>query len=134
MAKYCANCGTEIRDDATKCSKCGKSFGVATEKKETNALAIVGIILSFLVPLLGLIFSIIGLKKSKELNNGKDLSVVGIVISSIFMFIRFIAIIFVLIFTISVASNTDKIESNINDAMKKIPDVIERYDQSDMFD
>ncbi len=126
MAKYCANCGTEIKEGDTKCLKCGRVFG--GNKKETNAMAIAGIVCSFLVPLLGLIFSIVGLNKSKTLNDGKELSIVGIVISSILLVVRLIAIVFFFIFAVTIASNGDKIEGAIDDASKKIPEVIERFD------
>ena len=36
---------------------------------ENNTISIVGFILSFIIPVVGLILSIIGLNKSKELNN-----------------------------------------------------------------
>ena len=51
--------------------------------KQSNTIAIVGFILSFFISIAGLICSIIGLKKSKELNNGKGFSIAGIIISSI---------------------------------------------------
>ena len=53
-------------------------------------MAIAGFILSFFIPLLGLIFSILGLKRSKETNNGKGLSTAGIIISCITMVITLI--------------------------------------------
>lgn len=52
-------------------------------EKKTNTLAILGFIFSFLFSLLGLILSILGLKKSKETGSGKGLSIAGIVISSV---------------------------------------------------
>ena len=52
-------------------------------KKNTNVIAIVGFVLSFFIGIAGLICSIIGLNKSKELKDGKGLSIAGIVISSI---------------------------------------------------
>lgn len=125
MAKYCANCGTEIKEGTTKCPKCSKSF--ETEKKETNTMAIVGIICSFLLPLLGLIFSIVGLKKSKELNDGKEVAIIGIVISSILMFIRLIVMILLFLFAVGIAANGDKIEGAIEDATQDVPGIIERY-------
>lgn len=57
-----------------------------------NNIAIAGFILSFIIPIIGLILSIIGLKKSKETNNGRGLSIAGIVISTIFTIISIIAI------------------------------------------
>lgn len=52
-----------------------------------NGMAIAGFICSFFFPLLGLIFSIIGVNKSKELNGkGHGLAVAGIILSSIEIF------------------------------------------------
>ena len=53
------------------------------ENKKSNTIALIGFMLSFFFGIIGLIFSIIGLKKSKELNGGKCFSIAGIVISSI---------------------------------------------------
>ena len=132
MAKYCANCGTEIKEGMTRCPNCSKSF--VEEKKETNAMAIAGLICAFLFPLLGLIFSIVGLKKSKELNNGKEMSVVGIVVSSLALVFALIVMIFVFIFTAAAIANSDKIEGAINSTVDKVPEIIERFDEQDTFD
>lgn len=70
-------------------------------------MATAGFVLSFFVPLLGLIFSILGLKKVKETNTGKGLSTAGIIISSIALFITLISVIIV-----SVAYNEVKDEYN----------------------
>lgn len=51
-------------------------------ENKTNILAILGFIFSFLFSLVGLILSILGLKKSKEINSGKRLSIAGIIIST----------------------------------------------------
>lgn len=49
---------------------------------ESNSMAIAGFVCSFFIPLLGLIFSIIGLNKSKNLNGrGRGMAIAGIVIS-----------------------------------------------------
>ena len=51
-----------------------------------NPMAIVGFVLAFVMPLLGLIFSIIGFNKSDEVGGqGRGLSIAGIIISSLFM-------------------------------------------------
>ena len=65
--------------------------------KQTNIYAILGIIFSFFFSIAGLILSIIGLKKSKELNNGKGLSIAGIVISSIRMIFTIIMVFIIFI-------------------------------------
>lgn len=70
------------------------------ESNSNNGLAITGFILSFFIPIAGLIVSIMGLKKSKELNNnGKGFAIAGIIISSIFLGLSLIfTLLFILIF------------------------------------
>jgi len=58
----------------------------AQPPKQSNGMAIAGFILSFLFPLLGLIFSIIGSSKAKQMDGaGQGLATAGIVISVAFM-------------------------------------------------
>lgn len=93
MAKFCTNCGNELDDRAIMCPKCGVALTQTTNASNgssSNGMAIAGFILSFFIPLLGLIFSILGLKRSKETNNGKGLSTAGIIISCITMVITLI--------------------------------------------
>ena len=93
MAKFCTNCGNELDDRAIMCPKCGVALTQTTNASNgssSNGMAIAGFILSFFIPLLGLIFSILGLKRSKETNNGKGLSTAGIIISCITMVITII--------------------------------------------
>lgn len=95
--KYCSKCGNELLDEAVICPKCGcqvdniKKSENENKSTETNGLAIAGFVCSFFVPLLGLIFGIIGLNKSKTLNNnGKGLSIAAICISAVWMLFSFI--------------------------------------------
>jgi hypothetical protein len=67
-------------------------------EKTTNVWAIVGFIMSFIAPLLGLIFSIIGynqIKRNGEKGNG--LATAGIIISSIFLLIGILWIIGIMV-------------------------------------
>ena len=95
---FCTNCGNEINDNAVICTKCGvatQNFGInnkaAEPKKESNTLALIGFILSFFVPLAGLICSIIGYKRSKNDGlEGKNLALAGIIIIAVYMGISLI--------------------------------------------
>jgi hypothetical protein len=63
---------------------------------QSNGMAIAGFVLSFLIPLLGLIFSIIGLNRSKQMGGkNRGLAIAGIIISSILMVINLICIIII---------------------------------------
>ena len=80
---FCSNCGREIADAAVICPHCGAATDKPAPAEQKNTLAIVGFILSFFVPLVGLILSIIGLRKSAKLNgSGKKLAIAGIIISA----------------------------------------------------
>lgn len=54
---------------------------VAAPKKKVNGWSIAGFILAFFIPILGFIFSIIGVSKSKKIGRGKVLGAFGIIIS-----------------------------------------------------
>lgn len=95
---YCKKCGAQIDDEAYVCVHCGALVKEPTEtaaggagyrQKKTNGMAIAGFVCSFLLPLLGLIFSIIGMNQCKERGDdgyglakaGKIISIVCIVLS-----------------------------------------------------
>ncbi len=80
---YCKNCGNEIDENAVVCPKCGAPTAKPSYEKQTNTIAIVGFILSFFIAIAGLICSIIGYKKSRELDGkGKGFALAGIIISA----------------------------------------------------
>ena len=120
MSNFCPKCGTKMTENDEFCPECGTKnvqkkkrvveeyeyeaparsyqpaqqdyYGVAPQR--TNGMGIAGFVLSFLIPILGLIFSIIGYTKAKEYNdNAKGLSLAGIIISSVFIVIGIIGII-----------------------------------------
>ena len=74
-------------------------------KKNSNVIAIVGFILSFFIGLAGLICSIIGLIKSKELNSGKAFSIAGIIISSLRIALTLLLTVFIMLIVIDESKN-----------------------------
>lgn len=89
---FCKNCGSEINEKAVVCVHCGcpvqRPQDLNTPKKpeaKTNVLAIVGFVLSFLIPLAGLICSALGIKNADKScgGSGKGLAIAGVCISSI---------------------------------------------------
>ena len=108
---FCKNCGKQIDDNSVVCPYCGaetKSQATAQQpqyqqpqyqqpqyqqpyqqqysEKRSNSYAIAGFVLAFFFALLGLIFSIIGLRKVDECGgSGKGLAIAGIVLSILSM-------------------------------------------------
>lgn len=106
MEKYCGICGAKLKDG--KCPKCNNKVEVVddnTEVTSSNGMAIAGFVLSFFVSALGLVFSIIGLNKSKELNGkNRGLALAGIIISAVGIGLDFIAVIILLSFLYTIGS------------------------------
>lgn len=117
---FCKNCGKQIDDNSVVCPYCGaetKSQATAQQpqyqqpqyqqpqyqqpqyqqqysEKRSNSYAIAGFVLAFFFALLGLIFSIIGLRKVDECGgSGKGLAIAGIVLSILSMIGAFIIMI-----------------------------------------
>lgn len=68
------------------------------QKKGENGMAIAGLVLAFFFPLVGLILSCLGLKQSKTMDDeGKGISIAGIVISSIGLVVYLALIIYAII-------------------------------------
>lgn len=86
---FCKNCGQEIDDNAVVCPHCGVQVGKIEAPVNTNTnsntIAIVGFVFSFLIALVGLICSIMGYKNAKEGAPYKGLALAGIIISAISM-------------------------------------------------
>ena len=95
--KYCTYCGSEIKDEARFCNLCGASTQQTqysnhyqnpqsqyqVPEKKTNVMAIIGLVLSFIIPLLGWIFGGIGLSNAKKCNSGKGLAIAALIIATI---------------------------------------------------
>jgi len=117
MAKFCTNCGSELKEGQVFCTNCGKKDGeevkntttnvsnnnvsnnVNNVNEPTNGLAIAGFVTSLVSTLLccgmfnivGLVLSIIGLIKAKDYNGkGKGLAIAGIVICAVVLVLSII--------------------------------------------
>ena len=90
---YCKKCGQQLDDHATACYNCGAPTDTKNSQSQpvegarpTNAVAIVGFVMSFLVPIVGLICSIIGMRKANKEGLGqRKLAIAGLVISIVSM-------------------------------------------------
>ena len=91
-AKWCPYCGAQqpAQEDKTffngsnseeSRNAWGEQINLNTPAPRTNGFSIAGLILSFFSPLLGLIFSLIGLFKSRQYHSGRVLAIVGIIVS-----------------------------------------------------
>lgn len=104
--KYCSKCGAQLADDDDYCYFCGAKFEEIKQEElkeqptfqdqsyyedkyygqRPNTVALFGFVFAFLSPIVGLILSIIGLKKAKEYNGlGKGYAIAGIIISVVSM-------------------------------------------------
>lgn len=117
---FCKNCGAQIDDRAVICPKCGVATdnycnggqnGNASSKKPTNWYAIWGLVLGLvglfgggyvfcIMPVLGIIFSALGLKRANQTEDqGVGLAVGGIVVSvfatAIWLFVWILAFILI---------------------------------------
>ncbi len=96
---FCKNCGSEIDDNSVVCPNCGTAMRdtYVAQPTEKNTLAVVGLVLAFIMPLVGLIISIMAKKKAEELNgDGKGLATAGLIVSIVYMVIAVISVIIVM--------------------------------------
>lgn len=85
--------------------------------QKTNSMAITGFVLAFLMPLLGLILSIVGLRQVKKRGEGgKTLAVAGIIVSAVTIAIAtlIIALVFIAVPSISKQARDTERQSDIN--------------------
>lgn len=81
------------------------------QPKSTSVMAILGLVFSFFLPLLGLIFSIIGMGQTKNnKQGGRGLAIAGLILSIVFMLISTLWIILIII----AAATSDTTSSDID--------------------
>ena len=129
---YCVRCGKNIGEGSKYCTSCGYPVNgkvkEENEKKDnTNVISILGMIFSFIIPIIGLILNIISIckcnkYKSKTGNNSKykGLSFAGLVISIIMTIIHFTIILIVVIVTL-VSSGSSKLNGTWNCSYSNYP-------------
>lgn len=96
--KHCKKCGAQLADDDTYCYFCGANLEEEQKEEpvfrnhdedsyvprstEFNNIALVGFIFAFVSPIIGLVLSIIGLNKARELNGlGRGYAIGGIIVA-----------------------------------------------------
>ena len=122
---YCVRCGKNIDEGSKYCTSCGYPVdGKVKEENETkdntNVISILGMIFSFIIPIIGLILNIISIckcskYKSKTGNDSKykGLSFAGLIISIIMTIIHF-TIIFIVVIVTLVGSGSSKLNGTWN--------------------
>lgn len=69
--KYCSHCGQQVDDNAYVCPNCGCK--IQSDKTESlSVLSIVGFIFAFIMPLVGLIVSIVAYSNAKSSDDEKS--------------------------------------------------------------
>jgi len=132
---FCGHCGDKLQQGAHFCEKCGsRSQAQSTSSSTTthfgqfggqqasqpqqqyqapaysgeNSMAIAGLICAFMIPLLGLIFSILGLQKAKEMNGkGRTMSLWGLWLSIIYIVLTVVYVVIYIIIMIWVMEMGD---------------------------
>ena len=116
---YCTNCGEKVEEYYNVCPRCGTSLKnnkfvsednqyrrsnsysstseINDDKRKSSegessfdTFAIVGFVLTFFIPIVGLIFSISGLKSTKN----KGFAIAGVILNSIIVLFTVIVILF----------------------------------------
>ena len=111
----CPRCGIENNAGSSFCKSCGLAISPAAQPvqppypayyaptqqpiRQTNNLALIGLILSFVIPLVGLIVSIVARKQCIERNeDGERLAKAGIIVGAVYG--GLLALVFIVAFTI----------------------------------
>ena len=99
---YCKNCTSQMDDGARFCINCGApaqqqpyDYPVAyPAPRKQNTLALVGLILAVVMPLPGLVVSIVARSQCRETGeDGENLAKIGIIVGAVRLALNFIVII-----------------------------------------
>ncbi len=102
----------EVKQDDTK----QPEVATPATPQKTNTLSVVGLIMAFVIPIVGFVCSIIGLSQvSKRNEKGKGLAVAGLIIS---IFNMFVTLVIIIIIIAAAASSKITLESFTNASPK----------------
>ena len=103
--KYCSHCGKEVADEAYV-PNCGCKIAQSGSGASLSPLSIAGFVLAFIIPLIGLIVSIVARNNARDEDDEKSagFAKAGIVVSAIFIAI-YVLLIFVSIVVFILAFN-----------------------------
>lgn len=96
-------------------------YGLPPVQQKTNTMSILGLVFAFLIPLLGIIFSAIGLKQTKERNEGgRGLAVTGLILSIIFTLIWVLLWVFVFAVGAAAVKQAGSVDAALSSASSAI--------------
>jgi len=105
---YCQRCAAEVSEDSQFCQACGAATGVPPypypyapaypqpqqPAKQTNNMALIGLILAFVVPVAGLVVSIIARKQCLERGeDGANLAKAGVIVGAVYCALAFVTVV-----------------------------------------
>lgn len=106
--RYCSHCGHEVADNAIMCIHCGCSLNDRpAQNAPLDPLSIIGFVVSFFNPVVGLILCLIAYGNVKLQDNklNKNFAKAGIIISTVELVLIVLAVIFwILIFFLVIAN------------------------------
>ncbi len=90
--KQCLHCHHDMPVGAQHCPNCGAAYGTqptntpassssAQKSEETNWFSVIAIIGAFFMPIVGIIFGILGMNQAKQTGKGRGLALAGLILS-----------------------------------------------------
>lgn len=96
----------------------------APATKSTSTMAVLGLVFAFFLPLLGFIFSIIGLGQTKPgKQGGRGLAIAGLILSSIFMVASLIFGIILIVAAVTADNNVDNSYTSLSSSLTVEPKI-----------
>ena len=104
---YCTNCGKKLKEENGICENCSSK-----KEKSNKCISILGVIFSFIIPIIGFILSLIGLIKGSKIekNTGSKnkyfaLNLTGLILSIVIFIVQIIIGIVILLVIVGISPN-----------------------------